>query len=586
MESSLVFWDYAIIASYMIFALGIGVIFSKKASKSTESYFLGNRSLPWWMIGISMVATSFASDTPLVITEIVRKYGVQRLWWVFVAVLMLVVGIFLFSRLWRRAEIVTDAEFYELRYHGNSAAFLRAYRAFFAGIIQNLITIGWVTFAMSTIITTMTSMDKWWAIGVCMIVALIYSTFSGFYGVVITDLVQFFIATFSMTALAVIAVAKMGGLEALFQKIAATPGFSEKTLNLFPDFTTFDMDVVALIIFVFVIWWSDANGYNMQRMSACKNERHAILATIFYAIFQTTRPWMWVGVALVSIVLFPDLSGENYTNTETYAMVMNTFLGPGMKGLLITAFLAAFMSTIDTHLNWGASYLMTDVYQRFYKKDASQRHYVMVTKIIVVVLMFAGACLVPFMESIEGAWVFLALIMAGSGMIHFARWFWWRINAYTEITALTLGLIGGILHLFLPDSVVLFGFPWSELPFEIKIALYTGIIVPISIAVTYMTPRVPVEKLDAFYRKVRPGGFWGVLSKETLALPGKAVNKTTLMDIAAGICLCFGISLGVGYAILLQPSKSAFCLSLALIGGIRMYFWYQKEVKELELNKG
>ncbi len=314
----------------------------------------------------------------------------------------------------------------------------------------------------------------------------------------------------------------------------------------------------------------------MQRMSACKNERHAILATIFYAIFQTARPWMWVGVALVSIVLFPDLSGTEYTDTDTYALVMNRFLGPGMKGLLITAFLAAFMSTIDTHLNWGASYLMTDVYQRFFKKNSLQSHYIIVTKIIVVLLMVAGACLVPFMNSIEGAWVFLALLMAGSGMIHFARWFWWRINAYTEITALTLGLIGGILHLTLPDSVVLFGFPWSELPFEIEIALYTGVIVPISIVVTYMTPCVPVEKLEAFYRKVRPGGFWGILSEKTLALPGKAVNKTTLVDITAGIFLCFGISLGVGYAILLQPTKSAFCLFLALIGGIRDIFLVSK----------
>jgi len=317
----------------------------------------------------------------------------------------------------------------------------------------------------------------------------------------------------------------------------------------------------------------------MQRMSACKNERHAILATIFYAIFQTTRPWMWVVVALVSIVLFPDLSGADYKNTETYAMVMNEYSGPGMKGLLITAFLAAFMSTIDTHLNWGASYLMTDIYQRFFKKQASQRHYVLITKIIVVLLMVAGACLIPFIESVEDAWIFLALIMEGSGMIHFARWFWWRINAYTEITALTPGINWRNIVSFPARFSVLFGFPWSKIPFEIHIALYTGIIVPISIAVTYITPSVPVEKLEAFYRKVRPRGFWGVLSQETLDLPGKAITKTTLRDIAAGICLCFGISLGVGSALLLQPSKSAFCIFLAIIGGIRVYLWYKKEVK-------
>jgi len=191
------FLDYAIMAAYMLFALGTGIYFSKRASQSSENYFLGGRSLPWWMISISMIATSFASDTPLVVTEIIRTDGLQRIWWVFVAVLALIVGIFLFSRLWRRAAIITDAQFYELRYEGKSAAFLRGFRAFFAGIVQNLLTISWVTFAMSSIITTMTNIPKWWAIGLCMFVALVYSTFSGFYGVVVTDFIQFFIATFS-----------------------------------------------------------------------------------------------------------------------------------------------------------------------------------------------------------------------------------------------------------------------------------------------------------------------------------------------------------------------------------------------------
>ena len=581
MNASLGFVDYAIIVTYMVFALSVGVILSKKASKSTEDYFLGGRSLRWWMVGFSMVATSFASDTPLVITEIIRKHGVQRLWWVFVSVLTLVVGIFLFSRLWRRAAIVTDAEFYELRYDGNSAAFLRGYWALFAGVVQNLITIGWVTFAMSHIITTMTDVNKWWAIGICMGVALTYATFSGFYGVVITDCVQFFIATFSMIALAVIAVNKAGGLDAVLEQVAAAPGYGERTLAVFPDFTTFNLDLLALLIFVFVIWWGDANGYNMQRMSACKNERHAVLATIFYAVFQTVRPWMWAGVALVSIVLFPDLTGTSYTDTDAYPLVMNVCLGVGMKGLLVTAFLAAFMSTIDTHLNWGASYLMTDVYQRFIKKSATQRHYVAVTKVIVVMLMIAGASLVPFMKSIEGAWIFLAILMVGSGMIHVARWFWWRINAYTEIAALTMGLAGGILHLTLPDSIVVFGFAWSELPFEIEIALFTAIVVPTSVLVTFLTPPVPVEKLEAFYRKVRPGGFWGVVSQEARNLPGKAVGRNTPIDIAAGISLCFGFSLCVGYSILLDFTKAAVCFALAILGGIWVRRWYKVEVREL-----
>jgi len=580
----LVFLDYAIIGAYMLFAVGTGIVFSKRASQSSENYFLGGRSLPWWMIAVSMVATSFASDTPLVATEITRTDGLQRIWWVFVAVLALIVGIFLFSRLWRRAAIITDAEFYELRYEGKSAAFLRGFRAFFAGIVQNLVVISGVIFAMSSIITTVTDIPKWWAIGICSLVALVYATFSGFYGVVVTDFVQFFIATFSMIALAVIAVVKVGGLGHVLETIAATDGYGPRTLSIFPDFKSFDLDLVKLLIYLFVLWWIDASGYNMQRMSACRNERDSVLATIFYAIFQCCRPWIWVVVALVSIVLFPVLA-EPYNDTHAYPLVMNEYLGAGLKGLLVTAFLAAFMSTIDTHLNWGASYMMTDVYQRFIKKKASQRHYMLVTKIVVVLLMAAGFGLALYIAwrgfTVSAVWEFFALIMVGSGMISVARWFWWRINAYTEITALSLGLILGLSNPFIPESVNLFGFPWPEMPFEIKIAVLTGIVVPISLIVTFLTPAVSKEKLEAFYRKVRPGGFWGILSRDIRELPGCALSLSTLVDVAGGIMLCYGISLAIGYSILLKFDKAVICAVLALIGGLIVVRWFKKEVQVL-----
>jgi Na+/proline symporter len=576
--------DYAIIACYMLFALSIGLFFSKSASKSDENYFLGGRSFPWWMIGMSMIATSFASDTPLVVTEITRQAGLQRIWWVFVAVLALIVGIFLFSRLWRRASIITDAEFYELRYEGKSAAFLRGFRAFFAGIVQNLITIAWVTFAMSSIITTMTPLNKWWAIGTCMFVALVYATFSGFYGVVITDVVQFFIATFSMIVLAVIAVQKVGGLGFVLEKIASTDGYGSKTLSIFPDFGKFDLDTVKLLIYLFVLWWVDASGYNMQRMSACRNERDSVLATIFYAIFQCCRPWIWVVVALVSIVLFPILTAP-YTDTHAYPLVMNEFLGPGLKGLLVTAFLAAFMSTIDTHLNWGASYIMTDVYTRFINKNASPRRYMVVAKITVILMMAGGACIVPLLKSVTAAWEFLAILMVGGGIISVARWFWWRINAYTEISALALGLIVGLSNPFIPNSVVIFGYPWQQMPFEIKIALLTGIVVPISILVTFLTPPVSKEKLEAFYRKVRPGGFWSIVNKQTRNLPGKALNAGTFLDVIGGILLCYGISLGIGYSILLKFTKASICFALAILGVMIVRRWFKREVRVLKESK-
>jgi SSS family solute:Na+ symporter len=578
------FLDYAIIIAYLLFALGTGIYFSKRASQSSENYFLGGRSFPWWMIAVSMIATSFASDTPLVVTEITRIDGLQRIWWVFVSVLALIVGIFLFSRLWRRAAIITDAEFYELRYEGKSAAFLRGFRAFFAGIVQNLLTVGWVTFAMSSIITTMTDIPKWWAIGACMLVALVYATFSGFYGVVVTDFIQFFIATFSMIALAVIAAVKVGGLGHVLDTIAVTEGYGPRTLSIFPDFKSFDLDLVKLLIYFFILWWVDASGYNMQRMSACKNERHAVLATLFYAIFQCCRPWIWVVVALVSIVLFPTLT-EPYNDTHAYPLVMKEYLGLGLRGLLVTAFLAAFMSTIDTHLNWGASYMMTDVYQRFIKKDATQRHYMIVTKIVVVLMMAAGVGITVYIAwqklTVSAVWEFFAFIMVGGGMISVARWFWWRINAYTEITAIALGLVLGLANPFVPASIELFGYPWPDMPFEIKIAVLTGIVVPISIIVTFLTPAVSKEKLEEFYRKVRPGGFWGILSTEIRELPGKALSLSTIFDVTGGIMLCYGISLAIGYSILLKFDKAGICCLLAVIGGLIVYRWYKKEVSVL-----
>jgi len=566
----------------MVLALGIGVYFSKKASKDTESYFLGGRSFPWWMIGFSMVATSFASDTPLVVTEITRTDGLQRIWWVFVAVIPLIVGIFLFSRLWRRANIVTDAEFYELRYEGKSAAFLRGFRAFLAGIVHNLVVIGWVTYAMTTIITTMTDINVWWAVGVCMSVALVYATFSGFYGVVVTDCIQFFIAMFSMLTLAFIAVDKIGGMEHVLSTISATEEAGKQTLSIFPDFRSFDEKLLKFIILIFVFWWSDANGYNMQRMSACRNERDSVKATIFYAIFQCCRPWLWVVVGLVSLVLFPALTKHD----AAYPMVMNAYLGAGLRGLLITAFLAAFMSTIDTHLNWGASYMMTDVYQRFIRKDASQKHYMLVAKFVVAAMMFAGVGVSLFIYfvvgSVSAVWEYMAFLMIGSGVISVLRWFWWRINAFAEITALGLGLIIGVVNPFIPASVVVFGYPWPDMLFELKIALITGIVLPLSILASFVTPRVSTEKLEKFYTRVRPGGAWGVVDPKIRNLPGKAVSMGTFLDVVGGLMLSYGLSVAIGYGILLQFTKMGICLALAAVGAVIVYRWYKKEVRVLE----
>ncbi|MCH2115781.1 MAG: Na+:solute symporter [Pirellulales bacterium] len=609
--------DYAIVIAYMLFALSVGLYFSKKASKNSESFFLGGRSLPWWAIGVSMVATSFASDTPLVTTEMVRMHGIQKLWWVLVSVMPLIIGIFLFSRLWRRANIITDAQVYELRYEGNSAAVLRGFKAFFHGVVQNLLTMAWVIFGMGRVISIMTGIeDQVLTTGICIAVALTYATFSGFYGVVITDLVQFSIATFSMIALAVIAVVNLGGLDTILTRVAELPEYGKDTLSIFPDLTTLNDNTKRLIVFVTLFWWSDAGGYNMQRMSACRNERDSVLATLFYAVFQTIRPWMWVVVALASIVMFPTISEQASDSpvhdeitevelqpegsrslkkhTDGYPMVMREFLGMGMRGLLVTAFLAAFMSTIDTQLNWGASYLMTDIYQRFIKKEATDKHYMLVTKFVVVGLMLVGAAIVPLVPSVTAAWEFLTLLMIGSGFFTVLRWFWWRVNAYTELTALVLGIVVGVASLiamwiaetprdYISESLYMSSVAWNDMLFEIRLAILTGIVIPVSLLVTFLTPPVSKEKLEEFYRKVRPGGFWSVLDTDVRTLPGKVLSLTSLTYILGGMMLCYGLSLAIGYAILLNFQVSGFCLVMAGAGGVIVKRWFNREVEMMSV---
>ncbi len=510
----------------------------------------------------------------------IRQHGLQRIWWFLAGCLVLVTGTFLFARLWRRAELTTDVEFYELRYSGRPAAFLRAFQALWKGTVRNFVTMAFVTLAMSSIITTLMDVNRWVAIGVCIVIALVYATSSGFYGVVVTDLVQFFIAIGGMLYLAIVAWTEIGGFDVISKTISETTGYGAGTLELFPDFSTINMDLGALFIFIGLLWWNDAGDYTMQRISACKNEKHSILATLFFAVFQTSRVWTWAGVALVSIVLFPDLSDTPLGDTQAYPMVMNAYLVPGVKGLLVTAFLAAYMSTIDTHLNWRASYIMTDVYRRFVKREETERHYMRVTKIVVVLMMLGAASLVPLINSVTAAWEFLALLSAGSGLISFWRWFWWRINAFTEISALVCSALLALANLILnavASDLDVWGIPWGELRFEFKLAMFTAIVIPVSLLVTFLTPRVSPERLEAFYRKVRPGGFWGILPPEVRKLPGKALGLRTIADCIGGILLTFGISLGIGYTLLQKYGLAAAYFLAAVAAGIWVYFWFQRE---------
>jgi len=585
MEEGLSFWDWLIVGLYLAFALGVGLYFSKRASSSTQEYFLSGRSLPWWLVGTSMVATTFASDTPLAITEMVRRYGLWRSWFWWNAAITLLMCVFLFARLWRRAEIVTDNELIEFRYSGKPAALLRGFKAIYFGIIYNFIVMGWVINAIASVIGVMVGVNQGWQQNLlvwgCSAIALTYAVMSGYWGVVITDLVQFIIAIAGSIFLAVVVFSRVGGFNGLQEKIISSQaGMGEATFNFFPPFSSsLDSPFVTMILFLFIMWWShhyaDGGGYIIQRMASCKNEKHSLLATLFFAFTNMVRGWPWIVVALASLVFFPNLSQDK----EAYPMVINYCMGVGFKGLLVASFLAAFMSTIDTHLNWGSSYLINDVYRRFIKKGASEAHYIRVTKLTVIGLMVGGVLTAFEIERISAAWELTVEMGAGIGAVLILRWFWWRVNAVSEIVALASSLLMALLFLlgkyYWPELKIL-GFELATIPFHIK----TLIIVPVSIicwlTATFLTKPESKEVLNRFYQKVCPGGWWKSIDPSFIKPERSVLNSRFVINWFAGMLFVFGATLGMGYLIFLSYIKGLVCILLSVIGGVVIWIDVKK----------
>ena len=599
--------DWSIIVGYIIFSLGVGIYFSKKAASSTEEYFLSGRSLPWWVVGTSMVATTFAADTPLAITEFVRGPGIWQNWFWWNLLMGSLLGVFLFSRLWRRAEVLTDNELLEIRYSGKPAAFLRAFKAGYFSILYNFIVMGWVINAMASVVSVMLNMDKWQAVWICVIIALVYAILSGFWGVVVTDLVQFCIAMFGSISLAIIALNYVGGMETLLQKLSYLSGsnaVNDSTLKFIPPIppdsinsTSFwESPFSKFLIFTTIMWWShhgtDGGGYIIQRMSSAKNERHALLATLWYNLAHyALRVWPWIIVAVVSIVMFPQIP-EAYSELGVkagYPLVMNTLLGPGLKGILIVSFLAAFMSTIDTHLNWGASYLINDIYKRFYKPNETERHYVVVGKIITVLLMLLAAFTALKMQSISKAWEFIFSMGAGIGLVLILRWFWWRVNAWSEITALATSIIITISLEFIAfyqtitagEVYSLFGTEPILFGISLQVHHKLLIIVPTAVmswlTVTLLTEPEPINQLQKFYKRVQPGGWWGPIIhnfEHTL----EPVSNGFFIQWIAGILMIYGFTFGIGNLIFNNFSNAFFLLGYALIGS---YLIWDKSISKL-----
>lgn len=509
-------FDWGIIAAFFLVSLGIGLYASRGSGDSTKDFFLSGRNMPWWLLGVSMVATTFSADTPNLVTDIVRKNGVAGnwAWWAFLLTGMLTV--FIYARLWRRSGVLTDLEFYELRYSGAPARFLRQFRAIYLGVFFNIMIMATVCLASIKIAGILLGLDPLPTLLLISVVTVAYSAIGGFKGVVITDFVQF---TFAMigavwASVYILNMPEVGGLDVLFAHEAVVG-----KLDFLPDFSNPEVYIPLFIVPIAVQWWSvwypgaepGGGGYIAQRMLAAKNENHAVGATLLYNAFHyALRPWPWIIIALASLIVFPDLASialafpnvdPSVINDDLAYPAMLSFLPAGLLGLVIASLIAAVMSTLSTHLNWGSSYVVNDWYQRFIKPDATEKELVRIGRITTVVLMVLAAFMALALSNALQAFNILLQIGAGTGLIFILRWFWWRINAYTEIAGM---FISFVVALFLEFGWAPLGLP--DLAGHEKLLLGIALTTIGWLAVTFMTKPTDRETLERFYTKIHPGG--------------------------------------------------------------------------------
>src|SRR5215218_10272478 len=466
--------DWLIVAAYFLLSTVIGFVFTKRGGESLDEYFLSGRQVPWWLAGAAMVATTFAADTPLVVTGLVASKGVAGnwLWWNFVMSGMLTV--FFFARLWRRANVMTDVEFAEIRYSGAPARFLRGFRALYLAIPINLIILGWVTRAMIKILTIslglqpvtvagITISGDVLAVGLCFVITVTYAVAAGMWAVLWTDLVQFIIKMSAVIVLAVYAVRKVGGMDALKAGLATKFGSEDAALSVLPirfgasGIEAYAwMPLLALLVFLSVQWWAawypgaepGGGGYVAQRIFSAKTERDGVLATLFFQVAHyALRPWPWIVTGLATVLLYPNGIGPTGDKEAAYVQAFVDLLPTPWRGFMMAGFAAAYMSTVGTHLNWGASYIVNDFYKRFVRKDATERHYVTVSRWTTVGLFLASIVVTMNLSSVEKAWEYLLALGAGTGLVLILRWYWWRINACSEISSMITSFVVSLVAL-------------------------------------------------------------------------------------------------------------------------------------------
>ena len=556
------FIDWVIIFSFFAIFIVIGILFTKRSGKNSKEYFLSGRNMPWWLLGTSMVATTFSADTPNLVANIVREDGVSGnwKWWAFLITGMMTV--FFYARLWRRSEVLTDLEFYELRYSGKEATFLRAFRALYLGVFFNVMIMATVCLAGIKIGGILLGLTPFECVFYSSVITVFYSSLGGLRTVIITDLIQFVLAMVGSiwACVYLVNLEEIGGLNQLISNDL----ISDK-LNFLPDFNDYETLITVLIIPIAVQWWAvwypgaepGGGGYIAQRMLSAKNERNAINATLFFNIAHyAIRPWPWILIALASLIIYPTLSDISFAFPNVDSSIighdiaypaMLSKLPSGLLGIVLASLSAAFMSTISSHLNWGASYISIDFYKRFIYSEASEKEIVLVGRISTVFLMILAGFVALELNDALDAFQILLQIGAGTGSIFLLRWFWWRVNAYSEITGMSVSFLVAIYFHSIHERI--FGFTF-ESHYELVLSVF---ITTLSwILVTLLTKPTENSRLFEFYKKIKPYGIgWNkFLKNNNIDVKNKEVKESPMSDLLSmflGIVIVYSGLFGTGY---------------------------------------
>ena len=570
--------DWVIVVVSIALSFVPAVWMARRAGSSTAEFFTSGRAAPWWLIGVSMVATTFSTDTPNLVTDLVRQGGVAAnwAWWAFLLTGMTTV--FFYARLWRRLGVLTDLEFYELRYSGAAAKWVRGFRAVYLGVVFNVVIMASVNLAAAKIANVLLG----WPIGqtllVCGVINVAFAATSGLWGVLVTDFIQFGIAMGGSFAAAVYALRHpaVGGLDGLFAKI------DPATLAFVPDLTDWTVSVPLFIVPLTVQWWSTwypgaepgGGSYIAQRMLAAKSERDALTGTLLFNVAHyALRPWPWVIVALASTIVFPEIADIRralphvdpaLVGHDMAYSAMLTFLPPGILGVMVAGLLSAYVSTISTHLNWGTSYLVHDLYRRFLEPDASERHYVMAGRLVTAALMIAAGLLTLVLESARGTFNLLLSIGAGTGLLYLLRWFWWRINAWSEIAAMASSflLAAGLLVLERNGMAI---------PSHVSLIVTVVITTTVWLAATWLTPPTDAATLRRFYTLARPAGpGWTAVRRACGGLVPADDMTTALVGSVASCVFVYSALFGVGLLLMGQNAQAGIAGLTLVASGVVM----------------